>query len=81
MTLLQLLESKTEAERLAFAKSCGSRSVLYLFHVARGHKRAGESMAINIERESGGKVTCEELRPDVDWAYLRNTKPKKNKAA
>lgn len=27
-----------------------------------------------IERESGGLVSCEELRPDVDWAYLRETK-------
>lgn len=25
----------------------------------------------DIERETNGLVTCEELRPDVDWAYLR----------
>jgi len=24
-----------------------------------------------IERETERKVTCEQLRPDVDWAYLR----------
>lgn len=24
-----------------------------------------------IEKATGGAVTCEELRPDVDWAYLR----------
>ena len=24
-----------------------------------------------IERVTDGKITCEELRPDVDWAYLR----------
>lgn len=24
-----------------------------------------------IERITGGAVTCEELRPDVDWAVLR----------
>lgn len=24
-----------------------------------------------IERETGGAVRCEELRPDIDWAYLR----------
>lgn len=80
MTLLDLLESKTEAERKAFAKACGSKSVLYLFHVARGHKRIGESLAINIERESQGAVRCEDLRPDVDWAYLRNTKNRKRVA-
>ena len=25
-----------------------------------------------IERITSGAVRCEELRPDVDWAYLRN---------
>ena len=29
-----------------------------------------------IERATKGAVTCEELRPDVDWAYLRGTKKK-----
>lgn len=27
-----------------------------------------------IERATAGAVTCEELRPDVDWAYLRGTR-------
>lgn len=26
-----------------------------------------------IERATGGAVRCEDLRPDVDWAYLRAT--------
>lgn len=26
-----------------------------------------------IEKATSGAVTCEELRPDVDWAYLRGT--------
>lgn len=26
-----------------------------------------------IERATGRRVTCEELRPDVDWAYLRQS--------
>ena len=31
----------------------------------------------DIERASGGAVTCEQLRPDLaeQWAYLRGTKP------
>jgi DNA-binding transcriptional regulator YdaS (Cro superfamily) len=28
-----------------------------------------------IEKLTHGEVTCEELRPDVDWAYLRGTAP------
>ena len=26
-----------------------------------------------IERATGGKVRCEELRPDVDWSVLRES--------
>jgi DNA-binding transcriptional regulator YdaS (Cro superfamily) len=29
----------------------------------------------SIERITEGTVTCEELRPDIDWAYLRTTQP------
>lgn len=29
-----------------------------------------------IERATNGAVTCEELRPEVDWAYIRKTKKK-----
>lgn len=29
-----------------------------------------------IERMTNGQVTCEELRPDVDWGYLRASAPR-----
>lgn len=28
---------------------------------------------IAIERATDGRVRCEDLRPEVDWAYLRGT--------
>lgn len=28
----------------------------------------------SIERATNGAVTCEDLRPDVDWGYLRATR-------
>lgn len=28
---------------------------------------------IDIEKATSGAVRCEDLRPDVDWAYLRAT--------
>jgi DNA-binding transcriptional regulator YdaS (Cro superfamily) len=34
-----------------------------------------------IERATDGAVTCEELRPDVDWAYLRGTRCGQKKVA
>jgi len=29
---------------------------------------------IGVERATEGRVRCEELRPDINWAYLRGTK-------
>lgn len=59
------------AARVAFAARCGT-SPAHLRNIAYG-KTCGEALAIAIDRESGGQVTVEELRPDVDWAYLRGT--------
>lgn len=59
-------------EREAFALRCGAKPN-YLNLVAHGQKTPGEGLCINIERESGGVVRCEEQRTDVDWAYLRQT--------
>lgn len=54
-----------------FAKRCGTTAGQ--IKQVRCGRVPGESLAINIERETGGKVRCEELRPDVDWAYIRGT--------
>lgn len=45
-----------------------------LKQVAYGHRRASGGLAVSIERETQGAVTCEQLRPDIDWAYLRGSK-------
>jgi DNA-binding transcriptional regulator YdaS (Cro superfamily) len=28
-------------------------------------------LCITVEKLTDGRIRCEELRPDVDWAYLR----------
>ena len=66
-------------ERDSFAKRCRT-SRQHLTNIAYG-KRCGELLAIAIEQESYGAVTCEDLRPDVDWAYLRATNCQAKKAA
>lgn len=48
----------------------------YLKLVAYGHKTIGEGLAVEVERETGGAIRCEDLRPDVDWEYIRSTKPR-----
>lgn len=78
MTLKDYLKNLTAEQQVDFAAACGTTSG-QLKQVAGEFRRAGESLAINIERETGGKVTCESLRPDVDWNYIRSTKPKKDK--
>lgn len=45
-----------------------------LKQIAYGNRRASVVLAVSLERETQGTVTCEQLRPDVDWAYLRGTK-------
>lgn len=73
--------SMSVADRKAFAARCGC-SANYLNLYAHGLKpRLGEAIAIAIDRESGGKVRCEDLRPDVDWAYLRGTASAQEEAA
>lgn len=75
MNLKQYLSDLASNEkRHCFASRCKT-TLGQLYQVAYEKRRAGESLAINIERESSGVVRCEDLRPDVDWSYLRGTAP------
>ncbi|MEJ3576539.1 MULTISPECIES: YdaS family helix-turn-helix protein [Pseudomonas] len=55
-----------------FAGACET-TVGQLRQVAYDNRRASAKLAINIERETCGAVTCEELRNDIDWAFLRKS--------
>ncbi|MBV4519697.1 MULTISPECIES: transcriptional regulator [Pseudomonas] len=72
MTLLDLIRSLEPTQLDALAERSGT-SVGNLKQIAYGYRLAGPGLAINLDRESGRAVTCEELRPDIDWAYLRNS--------
>lgn len=61
---------RTGREQLA--KQCGT-SANHLRNIAYGQKTCGEGLAVALERETGGRVRCEDLRPDVDWNYLRTS--------
>ena len=73
MNLHEFLKPLENEALLAFATACDT-SPGQLKQVAYGNRRPSASLAINIERESQGQVTCEQLRPDIDWAYVRGTK-------
>jgi hypothetical protein len=72
MKLKKYFQSLPMQERISFAEKCET-TFKHLQNVAYGYKPAGESLCINIERESTGIIKCEELRPDVDWEFLRGT--------
>lgn len=46
-----------------------------------GKKRVPAERCPGIERATFGAVRCEDLRPDVDWTYLRGTTPATNELA
>jgi len=71
MTFKTYWLSLDKTARSHLAARCATTYV-QLRHVAYGRK-PGESLAINIERETRGAVRCEDLRPDVDWQYIRGT--------
>jgi len=38
-----------------------------------GHRPIPADRCPEIEKATNGRVSCESMRPDVDWAYLRST--------
>ncbi len=75
MSLIDYLETlKGVGEVESFASRCLT-SVGYLNHVAKGRRQPSADLAIRIERESSGAVTCESLCPDTDWDYIRRSHP------
>lgn len=70
--LLTYLNSLPKAERHEYVTRCATSEGYLRKAISKG-QRLGESLCINLDRESSGVVRCEDLRPDVDWAYLRST--------
>lgn len=68
--LKSYLKSLTPSEQTRFAKRCGT-TLGYLRKAMSKRQNFGEALLVALDRESGGAVPCEKLRPDIDWAYLR----------
>lgn len=78
--LLAYLNGLDKADRTRFCTACGTTE-RYLRKATSARQPLGPQLCINIDRESKGVVRCEDLRPDVDWAYLRNSRPEQSGAA
>jgi DNA-binding transcriptional regulator YdaS (Cro superfamily) len=76
MKLTDYLNSLSTADQKAFADRCGT-SVNYLRKANALGQKLRVPLAIDIERESGGVVRCEEIRTDIDWQYLKTRKPQR----
>lgn len=73
MTLSEYLKTMDKEGLEALASRCGT-SVGQLKQVAYGNRRASAGLAVSLDRETSGVIHCEVLRPDIDWAYLRQVK-------
>jgi len=71
-TFRTYFKALTKDEREQLAHQVGT-SAAYLWQIAYKQRRCNESMAIEIEKASKGAVRVEDLRPDVDWAYIRSS--------
>lgn len=79
MKLREYLASSGK-KRSEFAKEIGAHHVLVSQWVS-GVRRVPAERCPGIERATDGAVRCEDLRPDVDWAYLRASTPPPQEAA
>lgn len=70
--LLAYLNSLSKDDQSRFAARVGT-TVGYLRKAVSAKQQLGGTLCIDIERESNGAVRCEDLRPDGDWAFLRNS--------
>ena len=70
--LKTFLNGLSREEQEKFASRCKT-SIGYLRKAISMRQQLGPALCVNIERESGRAVRCEELRQDVDWAYLRKS--------
>ncbi|MBF7696646.1 YdaS family helix-turn-helix protein [Acinetobacter rathckeae] len=69
--LKKYLADMNPKDREVFAKQCGT-TVGNLNQLIYVSKKCGAGLAIEIEKASKGKISCNELCPGVDFGYLRN---------
>lgn len=74
MKLIEYISERGMQTKLA--ESLGLESSVLVNQWAHETRRVPAERCPDIEKVTHGAVRCEDLRPDVDWAVLRNTKRK-----
>lgn len=62
MHIDSLLQLKGDFQRIADE---AMTKPVWLYHIAKGYRRASPEMALRIERATSGAVTRADLRPDL----------------
>lgn len=69
--LIEYINSLSSPDREKLEKKINT-TINYLRRANSGKVRLGVNVCISIEKHTGGVVRCEDLRPDIDWGFLRN---------
>lgn len=73
MDLNTYLKQAGKGAAIALAKQINASPVL-ISQWRTGRRPVPAEHCPSIEKATGGKVRCEELLPDVDWAWLRESR-------
>lgn len=72
MTLDDYLSDKPRGTAAALASRLGVSTTM--ISIWRNRARAVPVVrCMDIEKETAGYVNCEDLRPDLDWSYIRHS--------
>ena len=71
--LLKYLNALSKPERLIFVEACGTTEG-YLRKAASIRQTISSDLCIKLVRACGEAFTYEDLRPDVDWQFIRESK-------
>ena len=69
-TLINYINNLSPFERKQFERR-GGVSISYIRKAASTGQRLGAEYCIAIEKATKRLVTCEQIRPDIDWEYIR----------
>lgn len=70
--LVEFLEKQPQGYKAQLARAIG-RSPSYFSRQLSGDRAFTAGDCVGIEKHTDGAVRCEDILPDVDWAFLRQT--------
>jgi DNA-binding transcriptional regulator YdaS (Cro superfamily) len=78
--LREYIKSLNAEQRVAFSEAIGA-SIGHLRKAISLRQKLSPAVVVEIERASSGRITCEQLRPDVNWGYLRSSRSRRRGSA